>query len=117
HGRAEFIHEENQFQSEALETYAYLKRKGHLAGLETTLTFGSKIAFPPLQCADTVAYEGYKQMQVVGGELRKPILAFDPDGTLTFKGYGRDDVGEMASALIQHFDDLDRLGRIPRREQ
>lgn len=118
HSRVAFLHEQNQYRSQALDTYDYLKRKvAIVTEMDTSFSFGSKGDFPPLQCADIVAYEGFRQIKQNNGEMRKPILAFDPNGSLMFKGYSRNDIQEMASALAHHFDELDCAGKIPRLRQ
>ncbi|MGB8315861.1 MAG: hypothetical protein WCE69_15385 [Aestuariivirga sp.] len=57
-----FFHEENQWSGKALYHFAKLKKRYNRPN--ATLSFGSKTAWPPLQCADVYAYEGYQQLNL-----------------------------------------------------
>lgn len=57
-----FFHEENEWSGSALNHFAKLKKRYNCPN--ATLAFGSKTAWPPLQCADVYAYEGYQQLSL-----------------------------------------------------
>jgi hypothetical protein len=44
----------------------------------TSLTFGSKAAYTPLQAADVLAYEGNKRLRNVAGPERRAFIALNP---------------------------------------
>lgn len=117
HEKVKFFHEENQFQKLALETYDYVKDKSQtVKQMNTSFSFVTKKDITPLQCADVVAYEGYKQMKQAAGGIRKPILSFDPDEKLMFCGFWKDEADELATDLIKHHDRLVREGKLPQKQ-
>ena len=71
-----FVHEENQYAAAGYESFRQVKR--HFPDDEATFSFGSKGGFPPLQCADLLAYEAYQQMRNSPKPLRPPLAAIDP---------------------------------------
>jgi hypothetical protein len=56
-----FFHEDNDWSDRALYHFSKLK-KSHKCP-NATVSFGAKTAYPPLQCADLFAYEGYQQLR------------------------------------------------------
>ena len=56
-----FFHEDNQWCDRAL--YHFMKLKQSRNRPSATLSFGAKGSYPPLQCADIFAYEGYQQLK------------------------------------------------------
>jgi hypothetical protein len=60
--RIAFFHETNNFRGEALESFASIQRD-HKATHRTSLTFGTKQQFTPLQAADVLAFEGNKRLR------------------------------------------------------
>ncbi len=56
-----FFHEDNDWCDRAL--YHFNKLKKRYDRPNATLSFGTKAAYPPLQCADVFAYEGYQQLK------------------------------------------------------
>ncbi|MBO6757732.1 MAG: DUF3800 domain-containing protein [Roseibium sp.] len=106
--RIAFIHEENSFQKEALWVLSFLRRRGLMGDLSAIFRFGGKKDYPPLQCADVIAYEANKQLRQIDGPMRKPWLVMDPNQKFMFKGFDRNSAKELASGLIREFDELGR---------
>ena len=67
--RIAFFHEINNFKGEALEAFAAIQ-KDQKAEHRTSLTFGSKTDYAPLQAADVIAFEGNKRLR---GPLERPM--------------------------------------------
>jgi len=75
--RIAFFHETNSYRGEALEAFAALQ-KSHKARDRTSLTFGSKAEYVPLQAADIIAFEGNKRLRgPLGRKPRKAWTALD----------------------------------------
>ncbi len=88
------VHEENQYDATA--QFAYKDTIAVMDGVETTFSMGRKITYPPLQCADLLAYEGNHQMRDFSKPLRKPLRAIDPIGTrFSFRKYDAGDVDKI----------------------
>ncbi|MER8452918.1 hypothetical protein NKG60_23510 [Mesorhizobium sp. M1428] len=91
-----FVHENNDFGSIALKTFGWLEEK--YPDRSATFAFGSKMRYPPLQCADVLAFEGNRQMR--GGfynkPRRKPLEAIDPVGNrFGYLKYDKSEIGPM----------------------
>jgi hypothetical protein len=56
--RIAFVHECNDYRREALEAFAWIKRKGNPGDRIIGLQFAEKLDYIPLQAADVLAYEG-----------------------------------------------------------
>ena len=79
HDNIAFIAETNQYTPSAMSMFNALHQR-EIVG-DSTLAFGSKQSYKPLQCADIVAYEGNRQMRNGHShERRVPLQAIDPVG-------------------------------------
>lgn len=82
HGNGErmaFIHENNNYQGEALKAFQYVKEFLNPRKIPMTIGFGSKADYAPLQAADVLAYEGGKFLKNPDGKPRRAWTALDPD--------------------------------------
>ena len=72
-----FFHEDNEWCNRVHYHFNKLKKSNNRPN--ATLTFGSKGAYPPLQCADVFAYEGYQQLRYdpTMGKVRKTWQAIN----------------------------------------
>jgi hypothetical protein len=55
HGKGEpmaFVHENNNYQGEALKAFSYVNENLNPRGIKMTMRFGAKADFPPLQAAE-----------------------------------------------------------------
>lgn len=98
---AALVHEENQYGVAALNAYADETAKG--SDIETTFSIAKKITFPPLQCADVLAYEGNHQMRDFSQPLRKPLQAIDPLGKrFSFRKFDATEVDTIVDFSAQY---------------
>ncbi|WP_457935790.1 DUF3800 domain-containing protein [Mesorhizobium sp. 10J20-29] len=95
HRNIAFVHETNDFGARAFEAFRQSER--HFPDSDAQFGTGSKLKFPPLQCADLLAYEGNHQMRDFQKPLRKPLEAIDPTGRrFSFRKYDKSEVGQLA---------------------
>lgn len=73
-----FVHEYNDYRTEALEVYGYLAEKWGMPS-EGGLMFGSKEQFVPLQAADIFSYEANKRLRDRDRPTRRALDALVPD--------------------------------------
>jgi hypothetical protein len=103
HGNGElmaFVHENNNYQSEALKAFNYVNENLNPRGIKMTMRFGAKQEFPQLQAADVLAYEGAKFLRNPTGSLRRAWVALNPDKSLIIvRRYGPDNIGTLAKTL------------------
>jgi hypothetical protein len=105
-----FIHEDNDFSDLALEAFKQTKRL-IVGDCDATFAFGSKMRYPPLQCADIIAYEGNHQLRKPGQPLRKALQAIDPSGRrFGFRKYDKTEVGGIVDFTAAY---LERLAEAP----
>ena len=101
------FHEDNQWSDRANYHFSELKKRHNRPN--ATLAFGSKAAYPPLQCADVFAYEGYQQIRhdPTMGKVRKTWQAINVarDKILVNALIANNDVVEqLAEHLVDWFD-------------
>jgi len=97
--RFAFVHENNDYQHEALESFNYVKQYGNPQGTPIGIMFGAKADYPPLQAADILAYEGNKRMRDPDRPERRPWKVLNPDGRILAAQYGRNNMHELVSRL------------------
>jgi hypothetical protein len=106
--RIGFVHETNDYQHEALNSFNWIKEHGNKLGTVIGLQFGDKVDYVPLQAADILAYEGNKRLRDPDRRERRAWTALDPDKTRIFAAhYGK---GNM-DGLIDRLEKI-RDGRI-----
>jgi hypothetical protein len=99
--RIAFVHEKNQFQGQALEAFDAVQ-KSFGAERRTSLTFGSKYEFTPLQAADIIAFESNKRLRAdLSKRPRRPLQALDPPGgpPLIIKYFNKENLPFMVDTL------------------
>jgi len=79
HDRIAVVHEDNDFKSEALAAFDWLKRHSEHKDRKMSLTFASKGEAVPLQAADILAYEGNKRIRNPDKKERRAWRALNPD--------------------------------------
>ena len=100
-----FFYEHNSFEARANLHFASMMKRQGLP--KATLFFGAKEEWPPLQCADIFAYEGYKQMESdpTMTKVRKPWMVINGNGILVNALQADDELLQvLASTLINWFD-------------
>lgn len=107
------IHERNSFRSQAFEQFDWMKENANPFGTLTSLTFGDKYCYPPLQAADILAFEGSKRIRNIGGKERRAWTALDPDHSrLVGAYYNRKNMPKMIDQLQKlrdgRFSELDQ---------
>jgi hypothetical protein len=110
HGKGEpmtFVHENNDYQGEALKAFGYVNENLNPRGIKMTMRFGAKADFTPLQAADVLAYEGAKFIRNPAGTLRRAWVALDPDKSrIIVRRYGPDNMGTLVKTLSDHRQNL-----------
>lgn len=100
-----FFHEHNSFEGRANLHFANMMKRQGLQ--KATLSFGAKEEWPPLQCADIFAYEGYKQMEYdpTMRSVRKPWMVINGNGILVNALQADDELLQvLANSIIQWVD-------------
>jgi Protein of unknown function (DUF3800) len=111
-----FIHEENQYVADARTQFEFVKSK--FQQLNMSFEFGQKTSSVPLQCADILAYEGYKWLGNTYAEPRKPLDAINPDGSrIGYACYDEHNMPSFISSMCDAFDHLARTGSLPKQGQ
>lgn len=105
--KIEIIHESGDFHKEILEAFEFVKTK--FPDIESTLEFGTKAEYVPLQAADLVAYEGFKYLDN-GSAPRKPMRALDPTGKRMFLSVYDIDTAWQLAELVK-----DQVGALIRK--
>jgi hypothetical protein len=93
------VHENNDYQREALDAFNYVKHHGNPQGSKIDIRFGDKASYPPLQAADILAYEGNKRMRDPDRPERRPWKALNPDRRILAAHYGKANMHELVSRL------------------
>lgn len=107
HDNIAFVHETNDFGTLAYEAFRQTQR--HFPGKSGQFAFGSKLQYPPLQCADVLAYEGNHQMRDFAQPLRKPLEAIDPTGSrFSFRKYDKTEVGQLAEFTANYISRISK---------
>ncbi|MEC9368559.1 MAG: hypothetical protein VX871_07685 [Pseudomonadota bacterium] len=98
-----FVHEQNEFGHEAQEAFSVVQAR--MADSNATFGIGSKAVYPPLQCADILAYEGNHQMRDFKRPLRKPLMAIDRTfKRFYFKKYDKTEVSEIVDFTAHYLN-------------
>lgn len=102
-----FFHEENDWCDRA--HYHFNKLKERYNRSNAVLSFGAKDSWPPLQCADLFAYEGYQQLKLdpTFKKITRPWQAINiARDKLLVSGLVADDkvTALLCDALIDWFD-------------
>jgi len=106
HGKGErmaFVHENNDYQADALRAFNYVEQQFNPRGIKMTMSFGAKEDHAPLQAADVLAYEGAKFVRNPTGQLRRAWVALDPDKSrIIVRRYGPDNMGVLIKTLTDY---------------
>jgi Protein of unknown function (DUF3800) len=97
--RIGFVHETNDYQQEALEGFAWIKKYGNPQGSTIGLTFADKAKCTPLQAADILAYEGNKRMRDPGRPERRPWGILRSREALTAAHFGCENMHLLVEGL------------------
>jgi hypothetical protein len=98
--RIGFVHEINDYQQEALESFSWVQEHGNPMGNIIGLQFARKKDYVPLQAADILAYEGNKRLRDVSRPARRAWTALDPDKSRLFAAYyGRENMAGLIDRL------------------
>jgi hypothetical protein len=102
HGSGErmaFVHEVNDFKSEAVKAFEYVKKFHNPRAIQMTMKFGCKADYPPLQAADVLAYEGGKFLKNPTSS-RRAWPALDPNRKhIIARRYAKDNMPELIRRL------------------
>lgn len=98
--RIGFVHEFNDYQQEALESFSWIQEHGNPMGNIIGLQFAKKKDYVPLQAADILAYEGNKRLRDLSRPPRRAWMALDPDKSRLFAAYyGRENMAGLIDRL------------------
>jgi hypothetical protein len=97
--RYAFVHECNDYQREALEAFNYVKKYCNPQNSPTSISFGTKADYPPLQAADILAYEGNRRMRDPDRPERRPWKILNPDRRIVAAHYGRQNMPDLIGRL------------------
>ena len=76
--RIAFVHEGNDYERDASAAFKYVQADLSAAN-RTSLAFASKEAYPPLQAAGIIAFEGNKRLRgPLERQARRAWMALDP---------------------------------------
>lgn len=92
-----FVHEMNQFRTEAGDAFEWIKNNSARGKNCISLNFEDKSQYPPLQAADILAYETNKRMRNLDGLARRPWNALGADKFMA--RYGHQNMGEFIARL------------------
>lgn len=107
-----FVHEENDYQREALAAFEYIKRKRKKHASKMTITFASKDRAVPLQAADVLAFEANKRLRDQSRRKRRSLIAMDPKGDrVHIAGIDKSNVAEILARLQITQKEISLLGR------
>lgn len=102
HKEIAFYCESNQYGFDMAQVFASLQAL--YPDREASFTIGLKAQFVPLQCADILAFEGNRQMQMKPNfyaKRRKPLEAIDPIGNrFGYLKYTAEEIGPMADFIV-----------------
>lgn len=108
HREIAFFCETNQYARDMADVFVSLKELH--PDWNATFTLGSKTQYVPLQCADIVAFEGNRQMQMTPSfyaKRRMPLQAIDPIGNrFGHLKYTADEIGPMADFVVERLKKL-----------
>jgi hypothetical protein len=97
--RVAFFHENNDYETEALSAFNWIKQRDNRA---VSLTFAGKGDFVPLQAADVLAYESNHMIRDPKKKERLSWRAMDPNPKsriITVAHYGEDNMSDLVSRL------------------
>ena len=97
--RLVFVHENNDYQREALEAFDFVKHHGSPQGSKIGIRFGDKVSHQPLQATDILAYEGNKRMRDTDRPERRPWKVLNPRPQDLAAHYGKANMHELVSRL------------------
>ena len=93
------FHESNDFQREARESFDFIMNDSRYRNI-SSLTFGRKEDFVPLQAADILAYEGNKRLRDLSRPQRRSFAALEPDnGRFLFGMFDKTNMHKVVSQL------------------
>jgi uncharacterized protein DUF3800 len=111
HGeRLAFVHEANDYELAAFDAFNWLKQYAYLNSVAMTLTFEDKRAYPPLQAADILAYEGNKRLRDVSRPERRAWTALAAQSRITLAHYGKDNMDALMRRLSAQLSELRAMG-------
>jgi hypothetical protein len=105
-----FIHENNNFHTQAYECFSWIKENTNRGDNVISLTFGGKKEYVPLQAADILAYESNKRLRKLDAPERRPWAALKANTFVA--NYGPDNMDYLVETLEKikngQFDEITR---------
>ena len=100
-----FFHEQSDYQSEALETYSWIRDGRDPGGHLGPMAFGRKDEYVPLQAADVLAYETFLRLGDMRRKERLSLGALDASQSLSIKFYDRENLPELIERLERSYQE------------
>jgi hypothetical protein len=97
--RIGFVHECNDHQHEALDSFNWMKRNANPAARIIGIQFVGKEDYVPLQAADMLAYGGNKRLRDPSRPPRRPWRRLNPDERVIAMHYGRENMPDLIDRL------------------
>jgi hypothetical protein len=95
--RIAFVHENNSYHGQVYEAFNWIKENSNRGENVISLTFGTKKDYPPLQCADILAYEANKRLRNPHGKPRRSWEALR--GNTFLARYGETNMDYLVTTL------------------
>jgi hypothetical protein len=109
--RVSFVHENNDFAGEALESFSWIQKNVNEDNRFISLQFGTKTEFTPLQAADILAYEGNKYLRNRRAPARRAWTALNKQSKITVGSFGTHNMSVLVDVLSGLKSDLEIMGR------
>lgn len=109
-----FFHECNDYETEALKAFDWVRRNRKKHASNMAIAFGAKEKYVPLQAADILAYEGNKRLRGFrDGRGRRRAWSVMSDGpAVTVMQFGKDAMPWLIERLQLSYDQVKTFGRI-----
>lgn len=109
--RISFVHENNDYQGEALQSFDWIKKNVNHDDRLIALAFGSKADYTPLQAADILAYEGNKRLREPQNPARRAWTALKPKNKILVGYFGKQNMKSLIDSLSGLHHGLLAVGR------
>lgn len=109
-----FFHECNDYETEALKSFNWVKqhRRKHTSSM--TIAFGDKDSYVPLQAADILAYEGNKRLRGIVADRgwRRAWTVLSDGPAVNVQMYGKDSIPFLIERLQLSYDQIQTFGKV-----
>lgn len=99
--RIAFVHENNDHQGHALESFDWIKQNVNFGDRAISLSFGTKADYVPLQAADILAYEANKRLRDPSKPERRAWAALKPKQNVMVGYFGKDNMPWLLETLAE----------------